>query len=302
MSWTRSEPRTARPFYAVSLLSGLFKNSSIMVGDQEHDSSSDSISVEPEAFLENDLTVLFNLDVASVAEIFGGDHDLLKLQVVIRDPMFKRRKTLLYRNLLGEAQNSLRIDSEIIKDFSHGREMFLTVSVVMARDVESLPGRPSRVGEWIAKRTFRLAVPSQISNFKIREMSPEQARLWLGSEGALVYVEYNEGSLISIAEEGLTVAECYVAKKFLDRLKGKNSPVVNGMVSSEIIYRILRDGAKDIKSISSVPPDSPLASVLDQMSTKREVGLGELKRALDKPDWLRSLLEDRFSLVDVITG
>ena len=302
MSWTRTEPRLARPFFAVSHLSDLFDDFSIMVGDQEYDSALDMISVEPEALNESGISVLLNLDASSADEIYSDKPDLLKLQVVLRDPMFKRRQTVLRTELLGEVPTSLQIDADKVRDFSHGREILLIVSAVLSEDVPSDPGMPSRVGEWVAKRTIKIAVPSQISSFRIREMTPEQAKKWLGSEGALVYVEYTDGSLTASVEEGVSVADCYVAKKLLDRLKGRSSSLVNSKISSEIIYRVLRDGREDIKSISEIPSDSPLASVLKQLSAKREVGLNELKAALDKPDWLRALLEDRFNLVDIITG
>lgn len=302
MSWTRSEPRLARPFFAVSHLSDLFDNCSIMIGDKEYDSALDVISVEPEALTENSISVLLNLDVSRVDDIYSYRKNLVKLQIVLRDPMFKRRKIVFRTDLLEEAPSSLQIDADQVLEFSHGREIILILSAVLSEDVVSHPGMPSRVGEWVAKRTIKVAVPSQTSTFRIREMTPEQAKKWLGSEGALVYVEYTDGALTASAEEGVSVADCYVAKKLLDRLKGRSSPLVNSKISSEIIYRILRDGREEIKSITEVPLDSPLASVLKQLSAKRGVGLSELKAALDKPDWLRALLEDRFNLVDIISG
>lgn len=302
MSWKREEPRKARPFYAVSHLSSILDGCSIMIGDRQCDEKSESISVEPEELNENDLTILLALDEVPLRESFQDSPDLLSLQVVIRDPMFKRREVIYTCKLLDEKPESHRIDAEKIHDFSHGREVHLTVAVVLSRDDSVKPGMPSRVGEWIAKRNFKLAIPSRLSSFRIHEMTPSQAKKWLGSEGALVYVEYSDGSLILPAEEGSTVADCYVAKRLLDRMKGKNSNLVNNKISSEIIYRVLRDATDDIESLDGVPDNSPLESVLSQMSAKEDIGLDGLKKALEKRDWLRALLEDRFNLVDIIAG
>ena len=301
MSWQRSEPRVARPFFEVTHLSSFLDNCYVMVGEQEH-RDLDTISLDPEKLSDYDVSIVLDLDTTELENLYGDSGARLDLLVALRDPMFKRRKVLHRGDPLKETPHYVTAEAEAVRAFSHANELHLIVALMLEQDCASVPGFPSRAGEWIAKRSFKLAVPSQITNFRIHEMTPEQAKLWLGAEGALVYVEYREGALTGPAEEGVPVAECFVAKRLLDRLKGRNSPLVNGKISSEIIYWILRDAANEIRHLGEVESDTPLESVVKQLSARREVSLTELKRAVDEPRKLRALLEDRFNLIEALGG
>lgn len=301
MSWHRSERRLARPFFKISHLSSFLDDCYVMVGDQEHRDLG-PISLDPERLSSSDVSIVLNLDVTELKKLYENSEASVELLVTIRDPMLKRREVIHRSNPLKEICRYVTAESEIVQAFSHANELHFIVSLMLAHDCAIVPGFPSRAGEWIAKRNFKLAVPSQITNFRIQEMTPEQSKSWLGSEGALVYVEYREGALTDPVEEGVPVAECFVAKRLLDRVRGRSSALVNGKISSEIIYWILRDAANEIKQLGEVKRDTPLESVMEHLSAKRNVSLTELKQAVDEPRKLRALLEDRFNLIEVIGG
>lgn len=302
MSWKRTLPRDARPFFLVSHLDNLLEDAFLIVGEQQYEASQTTISLESEMLWGSDILVHPEMEGDVLAKVFEGFGDELVLTLSARDPMLKRKSLLKKAFPLKEPITPFSVSGETLKAFSHGREVRFSLALTLASDIDGEDGLPDKAGQWLAKKSFTLSVPQRITNFNIRQMLPEQAKNWLGSEGALVYVEYQEGTLGVEAEEGLPVAECFVAKGLLDRLGGRNSQTTNAIISVEIIYRILLDAAKEIRELDEVPEGSPLFSVLSQLGAPRYMSLVRLKQILDEPYKLRALLEDRFNLINAIGG
>lgn len=302
MSWKRTEPRDARPFFLVSHLDDVLEDAFLIVGEQQYEAGQTTIPLEPEILWETDILICPELDTSQLATVFEGFEDQLILTLSVRDPMLKRKEALEKVFPLKESIEPFSVSSETVKEFSHGREVRFSLALTLSSDIDGQDGLPDKAGQWVAKKAFALAVPQRITNFNIHQMLPDQAKEWLGSEGALVYVEYQEGTLGAEAEEGLPVAECFVAKSLLDRLGGRNSQIANAIVSVEIIYRILLDATDEILELDEVSEKSPLYSVLSQLGAPRDMSLAQLKKKLSEPYKLRALLEDRFNLINAIGG
>lgn len=302
MRWKRTEPRDARPFFLVSHLDDLLDRAFLMIGEQQFEPAKTTIPMDSETLWDSDILVYPEMDDEELAQAFEGFEGQLTLTLSARDPMLKRKVLLDKAFPLEQPISSLSVSNETIKKFSHDREVRFTLALALASDIDGKDGLPDKAGQWVAKKAFTLSVPQRITNFNIHPMLPEQAKRWLGSEGALVYVEYQEGALAVEAEEGCPVAECFVAKSLLDRLGGRNSQTANAIISEEIIYRILLDAAGEIRALSEVPEESPLSSVLSQLGAPRDMSLSRLKQILDEPYKMRAMLEDRFNLINAIGG
>lgn len=297
-AWRRSEPRTVRPFFALHALEGALDNTVLLVGERETEIEDDVVQLDPADFDGLHVAICPKLDGDKVRSTLGSRSERVVLLLSLRDPMFKRR--LVHRKWPVDKKLPERIllDSALVQEFGHKRELHATLALVLDADVQPEPGWPRRRGAWIAKRAFKLKLRSVKSTFDIRKMTKAEAKAWTGFTGALIHVEYNEGRILEEPDDENPLATCYIAEDVYERMqRPSDGPLLQAFVMTEIVAAVLGHAAKDVEEATEVPKGTPLATILEQLGADTPMSLMALKGIVRDPVKLRAAVHDRTDLV-----
>ena len=297
-AWRRTEPRTARPFFAVSSLQGAFQDAGMIVGDEEEPFMEDSIQLDPADFEGLELAIAHNLDAAKIKNVLGDRASFHSLVVSIRDPMFKRRKIQERWPLSGPIPDHIPLPKDIVAEYGHKREIDISMSIVLDRSVEAEAGWPAHVGSWIAKRTFKIKLQSIRATFDLRPMTRTEAEIYTGSPGALIHADVEADLLATELEEDQTFATVYIAEEIYEAMqRATDGPLMQTLVMSEIVASVLADAAHEISEMNAAPKGTPIYTILEQLGTNSPMPLEDLKKVVKDPIKLRALVHDRTEFV-----
>lgn len=297
-AWRRSEPRVARPFFAVTALEGALDETILLVGEREREIENDVVQLDPTDFEDLRVAICTKLDEAVLRDTLGERAAGVSLMLTLRDPMFKRRVLDQRWPVSGELPERIALGSAKIEEFGHKRDLHVTLELVQDADAAPAPGWPNRRGAWIAKRTFRIKLRSVRSTFDLRKMSRDEAEAWTGFAGALMHVEYNDGRLVEEPDEESPLATCYIAEEVYEAMQRVNDgPLLQSFVMAEVVAGVLALAAHDIEAATEAPRDTPLATILEQLGQNQPMRLEELKKMVRDPVRLRAAVHDRTDLV-----
>jgi hypothetical protein len=297
-AWRRSEPRVARPFFAVAALEGALDKTILLVGEREREIEDDVVQLDPADFDDLRVAICPRLDEGPLRDTLGERASGVSLILTLRDPMFKRRVLEKRWPVSDAIPERIALDPAKMEDFGHKRDLQVTLALVQDADVAPAPGWPSRRGAWIAKRTFRIKLRSIRSTFDLQPMSREQAAAWTGFAGALLHVEYNDGRLLEEPDEDNPLATCFIAQDVYDAMQRVNDgPALQDIVMTEVIAAVLALAVDDVEAATEAPRGTPLATILEQLWENQPMPLSELKKRVRDPVKLRAAVHDRTDLV-----
>lgn len=299
-AWRRTEPRTARPFFAVSKIGSALDHAVILIGDRETEKEEDVVHLDPADFDDLHVAILPNLDLPVVREVLEEKVDKYSLLLTIRDPVFKRRVVHKDIPLLGDLPERLPLTKDIIQAYGHKRELHVTIALALIEDmpIPVEPGWPQHRGSWIAKRTFKIKLRSIRSTFDLRAMTPQEAKHLTGWPGALLYAEVNGELLSEELDEDQSLAIVYIAQEIYEAMqRTKDGPLLQNLVMAEVVASVLADAASDIQEIESAPKGTPIATILEQLGEDAPMSLNDLKNVVNNPIKLRALVHDRTDFV-----
>ena len=297
-AWRRSEPRVARPFFAVAALEKALDETILLVGEREREIEDDVVQLDPADFDDLRVAICPRLDEGPLRDTLGERASDVSLMLTLRDPMFKRRVLEERWPVSGALPERIVLDPAKIEDFGHKRDLQVTLALVQDADTAPAPGWPSRRGAWIAKRTFRIKLKSVRSTFDLRPMSRENAAAWTGFAGALLHVEYNDGRLLEEPDEDNPLATCFIAQDVYDAMQRvTDGPLLQDMVMTEVITAILALAADDVEKATDAPRGTPLATILEQLGENQPMPLPDLQKIVRDPLRLRAAVHDRTDLV-----
>lgn len=296
-AWRRSEPRLVRPFFAINDLESELGNAELQIGDREQAVKEDIVHVDPVEFDGLRIVIRHNLDVDHIKSRLGERADGVALVLSLRDPMLKRRHVLDKRRIVEDLPQQHLIDAEMLLEYGHRRELDMTLALALDEEQPPQPGWPSRRGEWVAKRTFKLRPRGDNPAFDVRKMTREEAEAWTGFPGALIHVEYYEGRLLEESDEAGQVATCYIAEDVHHRMQQRAGTQLHVIVIVEIIAAILGRAAGEIEEAQDIPDGSPLSNILKKLGDGGSMKLDSLKRIVRKEDKLRAAVHDRVEIV-----
>ena len=297
-AWRRSEPRTARPFFAVHALEAALDRTVLLDGEREKEIEDDVVQLDPADFDGLHVAICPKLDADKIRSTLADRAEGVVLLLSLRDPMFKRR--LVHRSwpVDGELPERIFLDSGLVQEFGHKRELHATLALALDADAEPAPGWPHRRGAWIAKRTFKLKLRSVRSTFDIRKMTKQEAEAWTGFPGALLHVEYNEGRLLEEPNDENPLATCFIAEEVYEGMQRiSDGPLLQAFVMAEIVAAVLGHAAKDVEEATEVPKGTPLATILEQLGSNMPMSLTNLKGIVRDPVKLRAAVHDRTDFV-----
>lgn len=301
-AWRRTEPKTARPFFAASNIEGLLDATSILVGDRELEIEEESVQLDPADFEDLHVALLPRIDRDLLNVTLAGRETHYEFIMTLRDPMFKRRVLHKAWPVSDALPDRLVLDQETIQEFGHKRELAVSLALVLMSDVdEPTPGWPSKKGAWIAKKTFKIRLRSIRSTFDLRPMTKEFASDHTGSSGALLHVEVDVDRFTLELEEGSPLATVWIAEDVYNAMqRTTDGNALQGVIMPEVIYSVLAIAAEEIQEIEEVPKGTPLETILEQLGESLPLSLGQLKTIVLDPIRLKALIHDRTSYVDLL--
>jgi hypothetical protein len=271
-----------------------------VIGDKQSSSDTDHFAIEPEEF-DQPFSVHLPLDDLEEIRGLGDISSKLSLSISLRDPMLKRRLVLHEHPISGDLPESLEIPTEKVLEFSHRRELQIRVFVSLTEDTQSKEaGLPELAGQWVDRRIFVVKTPQVFSAFRIDPMSREEARLHTGYSGALIHVDYESETMLEEAHADRPVAKCYIAEKVFDAAERAYDRKLTDLLMSELVSAILWEAKDEILEADSVDEDSPLHSVLEQLSKNQPFELEDLKKALKDPLSLRAAVQECTDIVGIL--
>lgn len=297
-AWRRTEPRTARPFFAVSAIGRALERAAILVGERETEIEEDVVQLDPADFEDLRVAILPKLDLPRVRSVLAERASAFSLVLTIRDPMFKRRVVQESWPLSGDIPEQIPLPKEIVKAYGHKRELHVTIALVLAGDMPAEPGWPQHRGSWIGKRTFKIKLRSIRSTFDLRPMTPYEAEFHTGCAGALLHAQVNSELLAEELEDDQALAIVFIAQEIHEAMqRASDGPLLQKLVMAEVVASVLADAAGDIQDIESTPKGTPIATILEQLGKNAPMPLSELKNIVKQPIKLRALIHDRTDFV-----
>lgn len=297
-AWRRTEPRTARPFFAVSGIGNALSRAVILVGDRETEIEEDVVQLDPADFEDLHVAILPKLDLTRVKSVLGERASAFSLVLTIRDPMFKRRVVRESWPLSGNVPEQLPLPRDVVNEYGHKREIHVTIALVLAEDMPLEPGWPQQRGSWIGKRTFKVKLRSIRSTFDLRPMSPQDAEFHTGCAGALLHAQVNSELLAEELEDNQALAIVFIAQEIHEAMqRASDGPLLQRLVMAEVVASVLADAADDMQEIESAPKGTPIATILEQLGKNAPMPLSELKTIVKNPVKLRALIHDRTDFV-----
>ena len=298
-NWYRSEPRTARPFYALGSIEDALENTKFVLGERGTETHNDTIQLEPAEFEGLHVVVHPRLELEKILAVLGEHASNTSLVLALRDPMFKRRVVHEKWSLDGELPERIPLCPAKVEEFGHKRELWITLALVFGGGTNPDPGWPKQRGTWISRRVFKLKLTSHKSIFDIRKMTKHQALTWTGFEGALIHVEYNDGRLTIEPDNEIPIATCYVAEDIFEEMqRGSKESPLQALVETEIIAAILAHANEDIVHADSVSGGTPLETILKKLGDDEgPMKLGTLQDLVTDPVKLRAAVHDRTDFV-----
>ena len=297
-AWRRSEPKIARPFFAVNALQRVLDGTILLVGEREKEIEEDVVQLDPADFDGLHVAICPKLDLEEIRATLGGRASGVALALTLRDPMFKRRVLHQRWPVASDVPDRIFLDAALVQEFGHKRELHATLALALDTDLDPSAGWPSRRGAWIAKRTFKLKLKSVRSTFDIRKMTKKEADSWTGFAGALLYVEYNDGRLTAEPDDETPLATCYIAEDIYDGMQRiSDGPLLQAFVMAEIVAAVLGQAKDDILDAELAERGTPLATILEQLGANMPMPLKTLQGLVEDPVKLRAAVHDRTDFV-----
>ncbi|MCC5610769.1 hypothetical protein LC612_29490 [Nostoc sp. CHAB 5834] len=297
--WQRTEPREVRPFFQVQKAADAIAQSGIRLTDGGDVSQDLTFEIDEAEFAKLNLTVLPDLINHQLWMPSTLTPDEIDLVLLVRNPLLKRSELLGSYSLNESIPSELEISPETLEQLGGGRNIHITLALVLGGDKPPMPGSPFIVGHWLARKTFVLRASSNPVLFDIRTRTDEEW-LALGYPAKTFYaVDYQGGIEAPQDDTSVSVATVVVHADAYNKLvDSKLGDSVQPWLSSEIISEILRLSLPDWETAQQAEKGSPLDSLLRQIQKSDDIKLPDLAQLTrSAPAKLKAILQSRLSVV-----
>lgn len=295
--WTRREPEILRPFFGAQAAEDLLKHAAIVLRPGDEPNKETRI-VELGGLHDVEPSLLPNLDLGGLDNVFGDKRDAFELVVTLRTQQMFRRELVAHLPIDDDLPETIAIPAPMLRDAKLSGLFELGLSICLAEDGELGPGWPSHVGAWVARKNFTVGLDRRQSAFQIEPLSETVIKDLKLPKGTFVHVE-EVSDLNQIYDDGETCARAYVAESLYAKQSGaKANSAITALVFSEIVAAVLMHSENGISEASAVVPDTPLDAILANLNGERKLELHELKRLIEEPVKLRAAIHDARALVE----
>ena len=298
IEWQRTEPREIRPFFAIAKAEAALENTGIRLNADADISQETAFDVGEDDYRSLSPVVIPSLtnpqlwlpDQLSTSDV--------ALVLIVRQPLLKRTEVVARYRLDEEIPDELEITEEVLVRFGGGRNLQITLALVLDADRPPLPGIPFVVGHWFARKVFYFRSINNPALFDIRTRSSGE---WVECgypESTFYAVEYQGGIQVPQEEGGVSIATVFVHLDRYDALVDtKLGDALQPLWASEIISQILVESLSEWEALQEAPEGSPLANLLKKIAKSEKMTLSDMAKLVRSPARLKAQLQSQLSVL-----
>jgi hypothetical protein len=271
MSTIKSETKVIRPFLGAYDIRSAFNSVAFHLGQSDPDPLKEvrhisNYTIEEEPYLS------LNISDAELKKITKATSiDIKYLRLVAWATVDSAKKIFPLVSIKApdiSEQSELPISKKIIEYASRKGGVVVSVALVLSEELIEEPLRPSRYGQWLAKKDFKfISFDDDSSKIDIQELNDDVRARFAIPEGVAYFVDLSESA--ALAEPDGTLKESmtiYFESDSLHRLRrsSKSSEAVQVVLLSQIIPDLILSSLKtaEITSFVDIPDESPLSNFL----------------------------------------
>jgi hypothetical protein len=170
--WRRQETRAVRPFRSAD---DYLTGTALRLYADDPFKPDEAVLAESVDVSRLALAVRIPKVPSDFEEVVGIASKALRLTVTIEDMLFKN-SIVLHSVPLLEASNGqvdMEVEHDQVSHLSWAGEMRVHVAVILASARDGEAGTAWRVGSWVARKTFVIGKPRDITSFKIDSVEPD---------------------------------------------------------------------------------------------------------------------------------
>ncbi len=268
--WTRSEPKTLRPFFGATGLEDILEEASIELRRGDEPLTEEKRVLDAAQMQDLDPILRPCLDADGLTEALGpraGDYELV---VTLRTPQMFRRELVGRWRCDGELPQEITFDDpRLLSDARVTGHAIIGITICLSKAVSPEEGWPASPGAWVARKTFDLGIDRRQSTFSFDPLTEEERQARGLPERTAFVVDAED--LNQPIQEDEPMARVLVAPALLDALRAGAMPAAaQAILMGEILDALLDAKAGEIASATEVVEGSGLERLLGWASGDRE--------------------------------
>jgi hypothetical protein len=302
MHWHRSEPKTLRPFFAVQSVEETTHHATIKIAKGATAVEDEVIDVDEIDLRQLQITILPNIVASDEWLPAGFAKDELELVVFGRSSFLKNSIVIASHSLDGPMPEEIVVPADVLQRLGGGRELRLTVALVLAVDKEPQAGLPFSMGHWLSSKTFHLRERKLQTMFDVKTRTSEE---WVEANypAKTLYSVVYIGGIDSAGDESGPIADVHIHVDAYNRMAGERvGEILEPMLSVEMIAQVLEQSLPDWQDYDEAPAGSPLLNLTKKITNADKPSLVELKKIVKNQSLLRAILQDKIGALSYITS
>ncbi|MCA0910074.1 hypothetical protein [Qipengyuania gaetbuli] len=300
--WHRSEPKTLRPFFAVRSVEETTHHAAIKIAENAASVEDEVIDVDEIDLRQLQISIKPNIVASDEWLPAGFAADDLELAIFCRSPFLKNSIIVGTYSLEQPMPEEVSVSDEILQKLGGGRELRITVALVLVADKERQAGMPFSMGHWLSSKTFHLRERKLQTMFDVKTRTSEE---WVEANYppktlySVVYI----GGIDAAGDENGPIADVHIHLDAYNRMAGeKIGETLEPMLSVEMIAQVLEQSLADWRDYDEAPPGSPLLNLTKKITNADKPSLAELKKIVTNQSLLRAVLQDKIGVLSYVTS
>lgn len=302
MHWHRSEPKTLRPFFAVQSVEETTHQAAIKIAKGSRAVSEEVIDIDEIDLRQLHVCIIPNIVADENWLPEGFNRNELELVIFGRNPFLKNSILVGTYSFDDAIPEEVAIPADVLQQLGGGRDLRLTVALVLAVDKEPSAGRPFSMGHWLSSKTFHLRERKLQTMFDVKTRTSEE---WLehGYPAKTLYSVVYIGGIDAAGDESGPIADVHIHIDAYNRMAGeKIGEIVEPMLSVEMIAQVLEQSISDWADYNDAPAGSPLMNLTKKITNADKPSLLDLKKIVKNQSLLRAILQDKIGALSYITS
>ena len=176
--WTRSEPRTVRPFFAARQLKDALQGCGLRLKSGERYEESDSIRVPASEVGGLEPTLRLSIDQSAISGLADEDRQGVKCMVFVESSFVKRTDLIEQIDLNLREPVDIEVPVDLARRIRFGSSSRITIALCLTEQREKYVGKPYRKGHWLAKKVFDVHIERDATAFSIEPLDEAVRKLF----------------------------------------------------------------------------------------------------------------------------
>jgi hypothetical protein len=302
MRWRRSEPKTLRPFFAAQTVEEATRHATIKIAKGANAVEDEVIDVDEIDLRQLEIMIRPNMITGDKWLPGGFAKHELELVLFGRSSFLKNSIVIGSYSLNGPMPEEIVVPADVLHRLGGGRELRLTLALVLAVDKEPQAGLPFMMGHWLSSKTFHLRERKLQTMFEVKTRTSEE---WVEASypAKTLYSVVYIGGIDSTGDESGPIAAVHIHVDAYNRMAGeKVGEILEPMLSVEMIAQVLEQSLPDWQDYDEAPAGSPLLNLTKKIINSENPSLVELRKIVKNQSLLRAILQDKINALNHITS